>query len=73
MEIYLTFADSISEAYREKLQTFADSILAEGITENRPPSIHFPGMNEETMKGIECLQRAYFNRYTEFESEFDPR
>ena len=59
MEIRLTFADSISEVYREKLQTFSDAILAQGITENRPPSIEFPGMNRETFTEINNLQDDY--------------
>ena len=63
MDIDLTFADSISEAYREKLQTFLDNILMQGIIENRPPRIRFPGMNEETFTGIINLQRDYDNRY----------
>ena len=63
MNIQIEFADSVSEAYRKKLQTFSDSILAEGITENRPPYIHFTGMNKETFKGIEKLQDAYDDNY----------
>ena len=63
MEISLTFADKISEAYREKLQTFSDHILAEGITENRPPSLRFTGMNQETFDEIYKLQRDYDRRY----------
>ena len=59
MEISLSFVLEISEAYREKLQTLSDSILAQGITENRPPGIWFPGMNEETDDAIEELQLAY--------------
>ena len=39
MIIDLSFADSISEAYRKKLQTYSDNSLAEGITENQPPGI----------------------------------
>ena len=63
MIIYFRFADPISEAYRKKLQTFSDSILAQGITENRPPIISFSGMNEETLPGIKKLQVAYCFRY----------
>ena len=63
MKIYLYFADSISEAYREKLQTFSDNILAQGITDNRPPSIGFPGRNEEKYEEILKLQYAYDRRY----------
>ena len=63
MKIYLDFADSISEAYREKLQTFSENILAQGITENRPPDIRFPGRNEETFTAIDKLQTAYYRRY----------
>ena len=42
----------ISETYRKKLQTFSDSILAQGITENRPPLIEFTGVNSATLNGI---------------------
>ena len=63
MIIDFTFADPISEAYREKLQTFLNSVLAQGITENRPPSIRFPGMNEETFDEIDELQHVYNDRY----------
>ena len=48
MEISLEFADPISEAYREKLQTFSNKILVQGFTENRPPCIWFTGKNDET-------------------------
>ena len=63
MEIDFLFARPISDASREKLQTFSDNILVQGITENRPPCIDFPGMNEETMKGIINLQCDYDRRY----------
>ena len=63
MSILIAFADPISEAYREKLQKFADSILAQGITENRPPTIGFPGMNQETFDKIGELQCDYYDRY----------
>ena len=63
MDIELTFADSISEVYREKLQTFSDSILALGFTENRPPCIEFTGMNKETFTRIEKLRIAHEDRY----------
>ena len=63
MKIDFIFAYSISEANREKLQTFLNNILAQDITENRPPTIWFPGRNEETFFGIRKLQRDYYNRY----------
>ena len=69
MEIILKFADSISEAYRKKLETFLDNILAQGLTENQPPSIYFFGMNLETSIGIRKLQLAYFNHYIKFSSQ----
>ena len=62
MEISLTIAYPISEAYREKLQTFLDSVLAQGITENRAPYIHFPRMIWGTFQGILELQRAFDRR-----------
>ena len=63
MAIDLRFVYTISKAYRKKLQKFADSILAEGITENRSPHIWFPGMNWRTSDGIRELLRAYDNRH----------
>ena len=59
MDITLTFADPISEVYREKLETFLDNILAQGLTENRPPIIRFTGGNRETFSKIITLQCAY--------------
>ena len=59
MQISLKFADKISEAYREKLQTFVNDVVAQGIIENRPPSIQFPGMNDTTYYEIFKLQCAY--------------
>ena len=63
MVIYLAFADSISEAFRVKLQTFLDAIIAKGSTESRPPRINFTGMNDETFYGIKKLQRVYDRRF----------
>ena len=63
MEIYLTFAYPISEAYREKLQTFSDTILAKGFTKHQPPRIWFPGIKKETSTGIDKLLTAYDDCY----------
>ena len=63
MKIYLAFADPISEAYRKKLQTFLDAILAEGLTKNRPPIICFTGMNRGTYDEIMDIHYAYYDRY----------
>ena len=63
MDIYLEFANPTSEAYREKLQAFSDSILVQEITENRPPRIRFPGIYEETFFGIDELRSDYDNRH----------
>ena len=63
MEQYLEFAYPISEAYRVKLQTFADNILAKGITQNSPPVIGFTGMNQLTFSVTASRQRAYNRRY----------
>ena len=63
MGVFFRFANPISEVYREKLQTFSDSILAKGITENRPPSIDFTGINWKTFDEIENLRDAYDRRY----------
>ena len=60
MEINLSFVNSSSEAYKEKLQTFMDNILDQGITENRPPRIAFAGMNRATTVKISKLRRAYY-------------
>ena len=48
MNIELIFARSISEAYKQRLQTFMDNILVNGLAEDRPPQINFDGMNRET-------------------------
>ena len=63
MRISLSFADPISEAYRERLQKFLNTILAKGITENRPPDISFPGRNHGTFNEIYKLRCAYERRY----------
>ena len=63
MAICLKFAIPISEVYRDKLQTFVDSLLALGLTENQPPSIQFPGMNSQTISGLSKLQIADYYRY----------
>ena len=66
MNISLSFVDSISDAFKEKLQTFADDVLAQGRTANRPPSICFPGMNIETFKKIIMLRvRGVYDRLIE--------
>ena len=59
MEIDFRFAGSISEAYKEKLQTFMDDVLAQGLIANRPPIILFHGMNHETFYEISLLRRDY--------------
>ena len=59
MDISLSFADSISDAFKEKLQPFVDDVLAQGLTANRPPIIRFPGMNTETFEQIIMLRRDY--------------
>ena len=63
MQIDLTFSDPVSEAYRQKLQTFLDKILAQGLTENRAPDFYFSGMNWKTFTGIAKLQSAYDDRH----------
>ena len=59
----LRFADPISEVYRQKLQTFLENILAQRITENRPPTIYFTGINLGIVAGITKLQRDYDRCY----------
>ena len=51
MNIYLYFANSNSEVYKEKFQTLADDFLAKRFTENqnRLPRIGFPGMHGATL------------------------
>ena len=63
MKIYLSFVDPISEAYREKLHTFLENILAQGITENRPPIFWFSGMNKKIYYENQKLHFAYNNRH----------
>ena len=62
MTIILRFNDSISEACKEKLQTFSDKILAQGLTANRPPRIRFPGMNEISYIDLQKLLYDYGNQ-----------
>ena len=59
MNIILRFGDSISDAYKQRLQTFVNDVLAQGITENRPPLIRFPGMNEGSYMDIQNLWDDY--------------
>ena len=66
MKINLAFANPISEAYREKLQTFSDYVFAQGITENRAPIIEFPGMNRKKFDAIVVLHRDYSDRNKEY-------
>ena len=63
MKIFLSFDDPFSKAYLEKLQTFSDTILAQGITENRPPLFCFPGNNHKTFCEILDLQDDYDKRH----------
>ena len=62
MDISLIFDDPISEAYEKKLQTLLDNFLAEGVTENRPPSFEFNGSLYKTIFAIANLQLAYDRR-----------
>ena len=64
MDIILGFDDSISEAYKQKLQTFVNDLIAQGITANRPPCIWFSGIIAETSDKISLLRRDYKNRLT---------
>ena len=48
MDIHLYFNDSISDAYKKKLQTLMEIVIAQGLTANRPPLLRFPGMNTKT-------------------------
>ena len=59
MNIDLYFVYPISEACKGKLQKFMDHLVAQGLTANRPPSIWFPGINEETSDKISMLRRDY--------------
>ena len=63
MGIILAFASAISEAYRQKLLTFTNNVLAQGITENRPPIFYFTGINFKILDGIKKLQLDYDRRY----------
>ena len=58
MDIYLNFSNS-TEAFTQRLQTFVDHILAQGLTENKPPSITFAGSNRGVAEGIVELRRAF--------------
>ena len=63
MDISLNFAPSISETYRQRLRAFAENILAQGLTENKPPYISYPGMNEDTRKALCDLRRDYYEQH----------
>ena len=63
MDIELSFVDSISEAYKQKLQTFVDNVLAQGLNENRPPDITFPGINEASYNDIQKLLDDYYEKW----------
>ena len=64
MKITFTFADPISEVYRKKLQTFSDSLLAQGNSENRPPIFFFSGMNRQRFIESKNIQKtAYGDSY----------
>ena len=60
MDILLSFVTPISEAYQLRLRTIMDHVLAQGLTENRPPAMNFPGMNDASQ--IYALRRAYRNQ-----------
>ena len=60
MDILLSFVRPISEAYQLKLRTIMDRVLAEGLTENLPPVLNFPGLNDATQ--IYTLRRAFRNQ-----------
>ena len=59
MKIYLTFTETIPEGYRQRLRTYMDQILAQGLTKNRPPCFYFEGINSETCNKIIELSRVY--------------
>ena len=63
MNIILHFADSISDAYKQKLQNFVDDVIAQGLTANLPPNLYFPGMNVMRSFKINVL-RIKYNRPT---------
>ena len=57
MVINLRFADPVLDAYR--LQAFLDAVIAQGLTKNRPPSIHSSEISWVTLTRIARLQYAY--------------
>ena len=61
MNITLTFTNAISDAYKDKLRTFMEDVLAQGFTANRPPSIDFPGRNQTTFDKLERLDRQFID------------
>ena len=61
MDIELSFASSISEAYERKRRAFMETVHAHRAIVNRPPSIRFIGMNRQTFYAIE-FRRHVFNR-----------
>lgn len=59
MNIVVSFAGPISEAYRERLEKFMDKIIAQGVTENRPPIVYFPEVNRDKFEKIRELREDY--------------
>ena len=59
MDIELTFADSVSDAYQQRLQQIVDNFLSQGVSENRPPYIEFPSMENEILEKLEKLREDY--------------
>ena len=50
---------SSSETYLPRIQASAEHVVAQGLTDNKPPYILYPGMNENTRKALLDLRRAY--------------
>ena len=59
MDISFICSDPISETYRQRIQTSAEQILAQGLTENKPPYVSYLGMNKDTRKSLRDLRRDY--------------
>ena len=63
MAVVVHFRDTISEAYQQRLLTFAENIIDQGITENRHPLFCFTGMDRAVHEELIKLRCAYNDQY----------
>ena len=59
MDICFVCYVPISRIYRQRIEASAEHILAQGLTENKPPFVSYSGMNKDTQKALLDLRQAY--------------